>query len=126
MVRFANINTTVECFYSIVSDLVMKLVSQGFSSVALRKKFVKFYHSKLNVWCKFGVDINERLIKLFVYTIIRLVYKIPYRRARAWPSGFRPSASREQRYLAYNNSTRFVFHRNYYIIYCLFCSLLSN
>ena len=32
------------------------------------------------------------------------VYKIPYRRARAWPSGciaFRPSASREQRYLAY-------------------------
>ena len=34
-----------------------------------------------------------------------VVYKIPYRRARAWPSGcsaFRPSASREQRYLAYN------------------------
>ena len=33
------------------------------------------------------------------------VYNIPYRRARAWPSGcsaFRPSASREQRYLAYN------------------------
>ena len=32
-----------------------------------------------------------------------IVYKIPYRRARAWPSGcIRPSASREQRYLAYN------------------------
>ena len=33
-----------------------------------------------------------------------VVYKIPYRRARAWPSArsaFRPSASREQRYLAY-------------------------
>ena len=29
-----------------------------------------------------------------------LVYKIPYRRARAWPS-----ASREQRYLAYKNYT---------------------
>ena len=34
---------------------------------------------------------------------LRLVYKIPYLRARAWPSSaFRPSASREQRYLAYN------------------------
>ena len=38
----------------------------------------------------------------------RLVYKIPYRRARAWPSGFRPSASREQRYLAYNRSAIFL------------------
>ena len=34
-----------------------------------------------------------------------LVYKIPYRRARAWPrpSAFRPSASRKQRYLAYKS-----------------------
>ena len=31
----------------------------------------------------------------------KFVYKIPYRRARAWHSAFRPSASREQRYLAY-------------------------
>ena len=37
----------------------------------------------------------------------QFVYKIPYRRARAWPSGcFRPSASREQRYLAYKKSIR--------------------
>ena len=36
-----------------------------------------------------------------------VVYKIPYRRARAWPSASReqrPSASREQRYLAYKVS----------------------
>ena len=32
-----------------------------------------------------------------------LVYKIPYRRARTWP---RPSASREQRYLAYKSRAR--------------------
>ena len=31
----------------------------------------------------------------------QVVYKIPYRRARAWPS-----ASREQRYLAYKPSGR--------------------
>ena len=49
-----------------VSDLAMKLVSQGFSLAALRKKFVKFYQSKLTVWCKFGVDIYKRLIKLFL------------------------------------------------------------
>ena len=39
------------------------------------------------------------------YLVCNIVYKIPYRRARAWPSGciaFRPSALREQRYLAYN------------------------
>ena len=35
-----------------------------------------------------------------------LVYKIPYRLARAWPSGFRPSASREQRYFAYKGAPR--------------------
>ena len=37
-----------------------------------------------------------------------LVYKIPYRRAPrlAYRSAFRPSASREQRYLAYNVDPR--------------------
>ena len=41
-----------------------------------------------------------RLLKIlqYVQACIQVVYKIPYRRARAWP---RPSASREQRYLAY-------------------------
>ena len=66
-------NTTVEGFYSNVSDLVMKLVSQGFSLAALRKKFVKFYQSKLNVWCKFWVYIYKRLIKLFLYVSTRFV-----------------------------------------------------
>ena len=50
-----------------------------------------------------GVDdivvIAQPAIFFIVYII--LVYKIPYRRARALPSGFRPSASREQRYFAY-------------------------
>ena len=48
---------------------------------------------------------------MLVYKIpYRLVYKIPYRRAprlayRLHSSAFRPSASREQRYLAYNLSS---------------------
>ena len=38
------------------------------------------------------------------------VYKIPYRRARAWPSGqARPSASAEQRYLAYKYNVLSIF-----------------
>ena len=65
LVRFANINTTVEGFYANIAELVSKLVNQGFNLAALRKKFVKFYHSKLNIWCKFGVDIYEHVIKLF-------------------------------------------------------------
>ena len=36
------------------------------------------------------------------YWMPAVVYKIPYRRARAWPS-----ASREQRYLAYNAGSYF-------------------
>ena len=47
-----------------------------------------------------------------VWAEYELVYKIPYRRARAWPSGcsaFRPSASREQRYLAYKVRARVVY-----------------
>ena len=65
LVRFANINTTVEGFYSNICDLVKKLVNQGFDPAALRKKFLKFYNSKLNIWCKYGVDIYDRVIKIF-------------------------------------------------------------
>ena len=66
LVRFANINTTFDGFLSNVADLVDKLVAQGFNNAALRKKFVKFYYSKLNIWGKFGVDIYQDLMKLFL------------------------------------------------------------
>ena len=65
LVRFANINITVTCFYSNISDLVTQLVNQGFNLAALCKKFLKFYHSKLNVWCKYGVDIHVHVINFF-------------------------------------------------------------
>ena len=64
LVRFAKINTTVKGFYENISELVRKLVCQGFNLAALRKQFLKFYHSKLDVWCKFGVDIYEHVINL--------------------------------------------------------------
>ena len=65
LVRFAKINITVTGFYSNISDLVTKLVNQGFNLAALHKKFLKSYHSKLNAWCKYGVDIYEHVIHFF-------------------------------------------------------------
>ena len=65
LVRFAKINTTVEGFYDDISNLVTKLVSQGFNLAALRNKFLLFYNSKLNIWCKYGVDIYDHVIKFF-------------------------------------------------------------
>ena len=65
LVRFAKINTTIEGFYNNLRYLVNKLVKQGFNLAALRKKFVKFYNTKLNIWGKFGVDICDYVINMF-------------------------------------------------------------
>ena len=65
LVRFAKINTTFNGFKINVSKLLKKLVSQGFKLAALRKKFNKFYKSKLNVWGKFGIDIYDEFIEMF-------------------------------------------------------------
>ena len=57
------------------------------------------WHGHLREKVKFLVS-----VRVLVVVWVMVVYKIPYRRARAWPLGllaFRPSASREQRYLAY-------------------------
>ena len=55
---------TYEGFEDNVSELIIKLVSQGLKLVALRNKFIKFYYSKLNVWAKFWQDIYHDFIKL--------------------------------------------------------------
>ena len=57
--------TTVTGFYFNISDLVTKLVNQGFNLAALHKKFLKFYHSKLNAWCKHGIDMYQYVIHFF-------------------------------------------------------------
>ena len=66
LVRFAKINTNINGFYTNIANLIKKLVNQGFNCAALRKKFIKFYHTKLNIWGKYGVDIYEHVIKMFV------------------------------------------------------------
>ena len=65
LVRFVNVNSNFKGFKRDVSDLVSKLVRQGFNLAALRKKFKKFYYSKLELWSKYGFDIFEDMIGLF-------------------------------------------------------------
>ena len=63
--RYANVNSSFKGFTLDVTGLVKKLVCQGFDIAALRKKFIKFYHCKLEIWSKFGLDIFDDIISLF-------------------------------------------------------------
>ena len=65
LVRFAEVNSSFNGLKRDVSELINKLVSQGFNLAALRKKFVNFYYSKLEVWSKFGLDIFNDITPLF-------------------------------------------------------------
>ena len=65
LVRFAKVNSSFKGFKHDVSELTKKLVCQGFNLAALRKKFVKFYFRKLEVWSKFGLDIFNGIAPLF-------------------------------------------------------------
>ena len=65
LVRLAKVNSTFKGFKSDVNGLLHKLVCQGFNLAALRKKFLKFYYCKLNVWSKYGIDIHDDIIELF-------------------------------------------------------------
>ena len=58
--------TTVTGFYFNISDLVTKLVTQGFNLVALRKRFLKFYHSKLNILCQHVVNLYDQVIHILI------------------------------------------------------------
>ena len=46
------------------------------------------------------------------YNQISLYTRYPIVARRAWPTAFRPSASREQRYLAYNKSVSIIYATN--------------
>jgi hypothetical protein len=58
LVRFCKVNSTIEGFINDIKDLVNKLVMQGFNIAALRKKFDKFYQGYLDLWGKYGEDID--------------------------------------------------------------------
>ena len=65
LVRFCSINNTFQGFFNDVKNLTVKLCNQGFVLAALRKKFIKFYKSKINLWGKYGFDIYDRMIILY-------------------------------------------------------------
>ena len=117
--------TTKTWFLKLSHDHVAEISIQGVTYVYLGPIKAFLLHVIFNAWHyhrfeSFGqitVELHKKNSverdKAFLFLEIsfelssQFVYKIPYRRARAWPSGcFRPSASREQRYLAYNKSIR--------------------
>ena len=65
LARFCRINTTLKGFLDNVNDLYRKLSCQGFERAALRKKFNKFYQSKIDTWGKFGIDILPHINSIF-------------------------------------------------------------
>ena len=65
LVRLARVNSTLKGFKDCVTELLGKLVEQGFKLAALRNKFVKFYKSRLNIWGKYGRNIYDKFIEMF-------------------------------------------------------------
>ena len=65
LIRFCSINSTFIGFHKDVKSLVVKLCKQGFKLAALRNRFYKFYKCKINLWGKYGVDIYDKMIKIF-------------------------------------------------------------
>ena len=60
----ANISTTFKTFKEFISNVVKKLVGQGFDIAALCTKFIKFYKYIINIWGKFGLDIHSHFIEM--------------------------------------------------------------
>jgi hypothetical protein len=56
LVRLCSINDTFQGFFSDVKNLKIKLCNQGFLLAALRKKFVQFYKTRINLWGKYGSE----------------------------------------------------------------------
>ena len=73
LVRFVNINSSLKGFICDVTGLVRKLVCQGFDLATLCKKFVRFYKCKLDLWCKYGVDIFEDLIGRDYFVVLPFI-----------------------------------------------------
>ena len=65
IIRFCSINSTFIGFHKDVKSHVVKLCKQGFKLAALRNRFYKFYECKINLWGKYGVDIYDKMIKIF-------------------------------------------------------------
>ena len=57
--RFAEVNSSLECFVSDICMLQTRLVKQGFLRSKLRDKFNTFANNNFYSWSKFGIDIRN-------------------------------------------------------------------
>ena len=65
LLRLARVNSILSGFKTSVTELIGKLIAQGFEVALLRNKFVKFYKSNLNIWGKYGSNIYDECIEMF-------------------------------------------------------------
>ena len=57
--RFAEVNSSLECFVNDICILLTRLVNQGFLASKLRDKFNTFANNNFYSWSKFGIDIRN-------------------------------------------------------------------
>ena len=65
LLRLARVNWILSGFKTSFTELICKLIAQGFKLAALHNKFLKFYKTKLNIWGKYCSDIYDEFIEMF-------------------------------------------------------------
>ena len=58
LVRFTTINDNLKSFLADATNMVKKLVNQGFKRDILKKKYTAFTHRYIGSWYKYGRDLN--------------------------------------------------------------------
>ena len=65
LVRYCDINSSIDTFYTDVKEMADKLVKQGFLHKQLLHTFRNFSTKYLHKWSKFGVDIISKMCRIF-------------------------------------------------------------
>ena len=65
LVRFCDINSSIDNFFQDVKAMIGKLSKQGFDNKTLLETFMKFSVKYLYKWAKYGLDIIPRICKIF-------------------------------------------------------------
>ena len=64
LVRFADINSSLNTFYNDVTFMIDKLVKQGFAYETLYNTFIKFSIKYFYKWSKYGLDIIPQISRI--------------------------------------------------------------
>ena len=65
LVRFSDINSSMDTFHIDVKTMAGKLIKQGFINTKLTDTFLKFSDKYLYKWSKYGLDIIPKICRIF-------------------------------------------------------------